>query len=202
MVENVRKAVKMTGIQCAFMLDTKGPEIRTGLLKGGKPVQLKAGQELEILTKAADDYEGDTKTISLDYTNLPNIVNTGSIIKIDDGLIVCEVLASLPKEFRVRVRVQNSAELGQRKGVNLPGSPVDLPDVTEKDVRDFTFAVKNNMDFIAASFTRRGAAVREIRGYLGDAGKNIKIISKIESELCAVVVAVFCFLLLLFSLRC
>lgn len=182
-LENVREAMRLSGKSCAIMLDTKGPEIRTGLLPQGKPVTLQAGQTLTILCAA--DFEtfiGDVNTINVDYQNLYNVVSIGSVVKIDDGLIVTRVLSIDSDNKSLVVRVENSAELGQRKGVNLPGTPVDLPSVTDRDKADLLFAAEHQYDLIAASFTRKAEDIQVMRQVMGEKGKNIKIIAKIESQ--------------------
>jgi len=179
-IVNVREACARTKKLCALMLDTKGPEIRTGKLKGGVPVQLLAGQQLTIVTNAGPDFLGDSDKIAMDYGNLWRIVKPGSVIKIGDGLIVCHVVSTAENE--VKVIVTNTAKIGQTKGVNLPGAVVDLPAITARDVEDLKFGVKNGVDFIAASFTRKASDVIEMRKVLGPQGENIKIISKIENQ--------------------
>lgn len=183
-LSNVRQAMNQAGIVCGLMLDTKGPEIRTGLLVGGKNINLAAGQTL-VLRCDVDmkTFEGTSQEIAVDYKNLPRAVQPGSVIKIDDGLIVCNVLECQIEPPLVRVQVQNSAELGQRKGVNLPGAAVDLPPVTEQDKNDLRFAAANGFDMVAASFMRNAAGVNEIREILRSAGgPQIKIVSKIENQ--------------------
>lgn len=163
---------------CAIMLDTKGPEIRTGLLVNHANVNLIAGQELIITT----DYSflGNSGTISCSYASLPTTVKVGGTILMADGNIQCEV-----KEISdtwVKVVVKNSAVLGEKKNMCLPGCYVDLPTVTEKDEDDLeNFALKYNVDFIAASFIRKASDVETIRDILGSRGAHIKIISKIEN---------------------
>jgi len=182
-VENVRAAMEKAGRKCALMLDTKGPEIRTGLLTDGKAIILKSGSELLIWTsKDYNIFVGNSSEICVDYRNLSAVVQVGSIVKIDDGLIVTKVSAVNHSEGWIKVLITNTAEMGQRKGVNLPGSPVDLPAVTPRDKLDLVFAAENGLDLIAASFARDAAGIREIRAILGEKGKNIKIISKIESQ--------------------
>jgi len=181
-VENVREACRITGINCAILLDTKGPEIRTGLLKGSS-LSLSAGQEIDVLTHVPDDFQGDENGIRIDWRNLAKHVRVGGLIKIADGLILLKVTQIFPEEGRVRCRALNAAVLGDRKNVNVPGAQVDLPDVTEKDKLDFGFALRLGLDFIAASFTRSGAAVREMRRVLAEYNNtSIKIICKIENQ--------------------
>lgn len=177
---NIREANKQRPDKsCAIMLDTKGPEIRTGLLQGHQPVQLTEHQELFIST----DYTllGDSNTISCSYSKLPSSVKVGSTILIADGTIMTEVTEIL--EAGVKVRVTNTAKLGEKKNMCLPGCVVDLPTITEKDEDDLeNFALLYNVDFIAASFVRRASDVEEIRDILGPRGSHIKIISKIENH--------------------
>ena len=161
------------------MLDTKGPEIRTGLLVDGKPIELKEGQDLEIVT----DYtiKGDNTRISCSYPTLPTSVTVGSSILIADGTLVCTV-----KELRatsILVRVCNHVKLGEKKNMNLPGVIVDLPTITEKDKIDLVeFGVKYGVDMIAASFVRKASDIATIRATLGPGGRHIKIIAKIENQ--------------------
>ena len=113
--------------QCAILLDTKGPEIRTGFLKDHEKVELKAGQELDILT----DYSamGTNEAITCSYKSLPTTVSEGSTIYVGDGNLTCKVLST--SKDRVTVRVQNDYVLGERKNMNLPGAIIDLPTLTE-----------------------------------------------------------------------
>jgi pyruvate kinase len=161
------------------MLDTKGPEIRTGLLVDGKAIELKEGQDLEIVT----DYTvlGDATRISCSYVTLPTSVKVGSSILIADGSLMCTV-----KELRaasVLVRVCNNVKLGEKKNMNLPGVIVDLPTITEKDEHDIVnFGVKYGVDMIAASFVRKASDIAKIRETLGPAGRHIKVVAKIENQ--------------------
>ena len=156
-----------------------GPEIRTGLLKGHAPISLVAGQDLTICT----DYsiEGDSTRISCSYPSLPKSVKVGSSILIADGSVVAEVKALLPDG--VVVRVLNSATIGEKKNMNLPGVIVDLPTITEKDRDDLVnFGVRHGVDMIAASFVRKASDIETIRAVLGPDGRHIKIIAKIENQ--------------------
>jgi len=109
------------------MMITKGPEIKSGNLRDGKPVQLVAGQNLEIVTDYA--MEGDDMRVATSYKALPDSVSIGSLILIDDGRVTCEVIEVL--ENSVKTMVKNDAVIGERKPMHLPGSIVDMPTVTD-----------------------------------------------------------------------
>jgi len=179
-LDNARKAAEELNVVLAIALDTKGPEIRTGLLKDDIEIDLKVGQELIVTVNPARSTDGDENTIYADYTNLPKVISAGGLIYIDDGLISLEVL-EVGDDF-VKTRVVNSGRLGSRKGVNLPDVNVDLPAVSEKDKKDLIFGVEQGVDMIFASFIRKASDVREVRDVLGEQGKDIKIISKIENH--------------------
>jgi len=179
-VENLRNALKQRPDKhCAIMLDTKGPEIRTGMLKDHKPIDLENGQELEIVT----DYniEGDNTRIACTYKSLPESVQIGSTIFIADGSVTCEVSEIL--ENSVKVKVLNSATIGERKNMNLPGAILDLPTLTDQDEADLVdFGLKKGIDMVAASFVRKADDIENIRDVLGPRGAQIKIIAKIENQ--------------------
>ena len=167
----------------AILLDTKGPEIRTGFFQekcGGK-IHLKAGQALEITTDYS--YKGDESKIACTYEKLPTSVKPGSTILIADGSLVLTVTECLASS--VKCKVENDQSIGERKNMNLPNVKVDLPVLQEKDINDLQkFGVPNQVDFVAASFVQSAADVLYIRSIL-DAdprGKDIKIISKIENQ--------------------
>ena len=179
-LERIRAALaERPGVHVAIMLDTKGPEIRTGLLVDHKPVSLKEGQDLEIVT----DYTvlGDATRIACSYATLPTSVVVGASILIADGTLMCTVKELRPAS--VLVRVCNSVTLGEKKNMNLPGVNVDLPTITEKDKDDLVnFGLKHNVDMIAASFVRKGSDIAVIRDTLGPAGRHIKVVAKIENQ--------------------
>eukprot|EP00884_Botryococcus_braunii_P001900 jgi/Botrbrau1/11710/Bobra.0195s0039.1 len=180
-LDRLRQASKNTGIMCAVMLDTKGPEIRTGFLENEQPVKLVTGNEVTITT----DYtiKGNEKLIAMSYKKLAEDVKVGSQILCADGSIVLEVLETNPSEGTVRCKCLNNATLGERKNVNLPGVVVDLPTLTEKDEVDLVeWGIPNDIDFIAASFVRKASDLDYIRKVLGPQGRNIKIISKVENQ--------------------
>jgi pyruvate kinase len=181
-LDNLKIAMQNTQILCAVMLDTKGPEIRTGFLKDEKPIQLKEGQEVIIST----DYtiKGDVETISMSYKKLPVDVKPGNTILCADGTISLTVLSCDTEAGTVRCRCENTATLGERKNVNLPGVVVDLPTLTEKDKEDILeWGVPNNIDMIALSFVRKGSDLVHVRKVLGPQhAKNIQLMSKIENQ--------------------
>ncbi|XP_044482222.1 pyruvate kinase, cytosolic isozyme-like [Mangifera indica] len=180
-LDNLRTAMVNTGIFCAVMLDTKGPEIRTGFLKDGKPIQLKQGQEITIST----DYtiKGDDKMICMSYKKLVQDVKPGMVILCSDGTISFTVLSCDVEAGLVKCRCENSAMLGERKNVNLPGVIVDLPTLTEKDKEDILkWGVPNQIDMIALSFVRKGSDLVEVRKLLGEHAKNIMLMSKVENQ--------------------
>ncbi|KAG2966518.1 Pyruvate kinase [Phytophthora cactorum] len=162
----------------AIMLDTKGPEIRTGFLANKDKVTIKKGSTLELTT----DYEflGDETKIACSYPELPQSVKVGGSILVADGSLVLTVTDI--KEDGVVTRANNTATLGERKNMNLPGCKVMLPTLTEKDEDDLVnFGLVHGVDYIAASFVRTGQDIDNIRQVLGPRGRAIKIIAKIEN---------------------
>ena len=161
----------------AILLDTKGPEIRTGVLKGGKRIMLKAGEQFTLTT---EEIEGDESKVSITYEGLVQDVDAGRVILIDDGLIELKVVGKSEKE--IFCEVINGGELGERKGVNVPNVAVRLPAITEKDKDDIRFGVEQGIDFIAASFVRNAECVLEIKAYLKERGAPyVPIIAKVEN---------------------
>jgi pyruvate kinase len=151
------------------------------MLEDGKPVQLTAGQEVTITTDYAKP--GNSGLIAMSYPKLAHDVKPGSTILCADGSIVLEVVSTNPGAGTVQARCKNTAMLGERKNVNLPGVVVDLPTLTEKDVDDLlNWGVPNEIDLIAASFVRKGADLDHIREVLGEKGRYINIISKVENQ--------------------
>lgn len=179
-VENCRKAVAelKQSRSVAILLDTKGPEIRTGKLKGGKDVKLAEGQTFTFYTDST--YIGDENGVATSYKCLPTSVKPGDRILCDDGLIGMRVQECDVQGGRVVCIVENDGMLGETKGTNLPGIKVNLPAITEKDASDIRFGVEQGVDFIAASFIRKAADVLEIRKLIQ--GTSIQIISKIENQ--------------------
>lgn len=173
LVKSVREELDLP---IALLLDTKGPEIRTGLLKDEKKVVLKEGEEYVLTIR---DVIGDEKIGHITYPGLPQDIRIGNRILIDDGLIELEAVHLTDTD--ITCRIINGGELGMRKGVNIPNVKVNLPSITEKDKADILFGVEQGFDFIAASFVRNAECVREIKDLLNEHGVYIPVISKIEN---------------------
>ena len=182
-VERVRRVSEELGMPVAILLDTKGPEVRTGLLEDGKKISVSTGDEIVVTAQPTDEsFHGNAGHISLDYLNLPSEVEKGSIILIDDGLVGLEVQSVDGNDMHCVVT--NGGEIGERKGVNLPNVEIGLPAITERDRQDILFGISENVNYVAASFIRNGKAVREIRELLdSNGGEHISIFPKIESSL-------------------
>jgi len=178
-LDRVREAAKNMNKHVAIMLDTKGPEIRTGFFADdAKKIVLAKG---ETITLTSDySFKGNKSKLACSYQSLATSVKQGQSILVADGSLVLTVLSCDPAAGEVDCRIENNAVIGERKNMNLPGVHVDLPTCTEKDIDDIqNFACKYDLDFIAASFVRKASDVEFIRSKLG--GKDIKIISKIEN---------------------
>ncbi len=176
-LDQLKSVREELNLPIAALLDTKGPEIRTGLLKDGQKAMLEEGQKFTLTTQ---NIEGNNTIVHINYDGLPADVAAGNRILIDDGLI--ELCVESVEGTEIHCTVVNGGELGQRKGVNVPNVRINLPALTEKDKEDIWFGIEQGFDFIAASFVRSADAIIEIRQMLDVAGSNIKIIAKIENE--------------------
>ncbi len=176
-LKRIREIEAKTGKPIALLLDTKGPEIRTGDFKNGK-VQLEIGQEF-ILT--GREVMGDETITHITYENLYQDVHAGSRILIDDGLI--ELKVKKVKGEDIHCEVMNAGPVSNHKGINVPDVHLNLPYLSQKDMADIAWGVENGVDFIAASFVRNAEDVKKLRWFLEErGGQDINIIAKIENS--------------------
>jgi pyruvate kinase len=181
-IDNARAAEKsQPGRPVAIALDTKGPEIRTGNTPGDEDIPISAGSELNITTDEKWATSSDAENMYVDYKNITKVIEKGRTIFVDDGVLAFEVL-DVVDEKTLRCKAINNGKISSRKGVNLPKTDVDLPALSEKDQNDLKFGVKNGVDMIFASFIRRADDILAIRKVLGEEGKDIQIIAKIENQ--------------------
>ena len=183
-IQRARTISARLGCAVAILQDLQGPKIRTGTLQDGKPVTLVDGSRITITTR---DVEGNAQTLSTNYKALPQDVKAGDRILLDDGLLELRVLGA--NETDVQCEVVYGGELGEHKGINLPGVAVSSPALTEKDRDDLRFGVAQGVDYIALSFVRKPEDAREaqqlIRQYISEIygvedGRKIPLIVKIE----------------------
>lgn len=175
-IENLRQGARESGKLLAIMLDTKGPEIRTGRLASG-PVRLEAGQRFVLTSR---DVPGSSQEVQISYPALPQEVTPGTAILLADGLISLKVEETTSTD--IVCQVMNGGELGERKGINVPGVRINMPFMNDKDREDILFGIEMGVDYIAASFVRSADDVLEIRRILEQEGADIDIIAKIESQ--------------------
>ncbi|MGX0480620.1 pyruvate kinase [Staphylococcus pasteuri] len=177
-IDTIRKVAKRLNKTVAILLDTKGPEIRTHNMKDGV-IELEKGKEVIV---SMSEVEGTPEKFSVTYDNLINDVQVGSYILLDDGLVELQVKDIDHNNGEVKCDILNTGELKNKKGVNLPGVKVNLPGITDKDADDIRFGIKEDVDFIAASFVRRPSDVLDIREILEQEKANITIFPKIENQ--------------------
>ena len=176
-LDMIKKLREELNLPVAALLDTKGPEIRIGDVEGGK-LELKPGQEFTLTT---EEMLGTEKKVTITYKELYKDVEPGDSILIDDGLIGMEVVRI--DESDIVCRVKNGGFISNHKGVNVPSVELNMPFVSPKDLADIVFAVEQDYDFIAASFTRTAEDIMEIRKILqGHGGEKIHIIAKLENK--------------------
>ena len=175
-IELFRKVRDEMGLPAAVMLDTKGPEIRTGDFKDGKAFLTPS--EKFILT--TNEVDGNENICSVSYKKLPDNLKKGNRVLIDDGRIVLEVVEVNATD--IECVVIEGGQISNHKGVNIPDIRLDMPYLNEKDKSDLLFGIENDVDYVSASFVRRKEDVICMRKFLDyNGGHNIKIISKIEN---------------------
>lgn len=181
-IDNARESEKVfPGRPLAIALDTKGPEIRTGNTVEGKDWPITAGHVMTFTTDEQYAKACDDKIMYIDYKNITKVLEKGKIIYVDDG-VLSFVVEEIVDDKTMRVKAVNNGQISSHKGVNLPNTDVDLPALSEKDKADLRFGVKNKVHMVFASFIRSGEDIREIRKVLGEEGKQIQIIAKIENQ--------------------
>ncbi len=176
-IDTIKEVRSQKGAPIAILLDTRGPEIRTGDFEE-KDIRLEVGQNFTI---TMDDIVGNKERCTVTYKGLVNDISIGNRILIDDGLI--ELLVKEVTEKDIICEVINSGYINNKKGINIPGVKISLPAVTAKDESDIIFGIENDIDYIAASFVRKARDIIEVKEILEkNGGKKIKIIAKIENQ--------------------
>lgn len=176
-IDNVRKVEERLRRPVATLLDTKGPEIRTGMLPNHEKIQLESGKEFYLFFEAV---EGNADGVHVDYPDLYKEVSVGQEIFIDDGSLLLSVEALDPAAIKCRVLV--GGELGEKKGVNVPGANLSVPTLTDKDISDIRWGVEHKVDYIAVSFVRTKEDILGVRKVLEEHLGESKIIAKIETR--------------------
>jgi pyruvate kinase len=174
-IERLRRAANRENRTICILQDLQGPKIRTGRLKGGVAITLKAGSRLTITPR---DVEGTASVISTTFQGLAREVGPGARILLSDGLIELRVLRAQGED--VECEVINGGSLGEHKGINLPGVALSIPALTEKDRVDLGFGLKHGVDMLAISFVRSAADVRAVKQIIADHGADLPVIAKLE----------------------
>ena len=180
-IKNVKALNAEKGWNTGMILDTKGPEIRTGYLENDEPVMLRTGDIIRITM----DYSflGNAKKVAISYPGLYDDISVGGRILIEDGNLTLKVLEKDEATRELICEAQNDRKLKNKRNCNVPGVILNMPYVSPKDKADMEFACDQDLDFIAASFVRRADDIRQIREILAAKGNDhIKIISKIENQ--------------------
>ncbi|KRX81907.1 Pyruvate kinase PKLR [Trichinella sp. T6] len=196
-IDDEKIPVRKTGIICTIGPSSRSVDMLVKMIVSGMniarlnfshgshegaetEVDLRRGDEIILTTDEKYQMCCTEKIVYVDYKNIGKVLKKDMRVFIDDGLI-CLRVREIGADSLTCV-VENGGKLGSRKGVNLPGAKVDLPAVSDKDIRDLQFAVKNNVDMVFASFIRNAEGVRVLRKVLGEEGKHIKIVAKIENH--------------------
>ncbi len=172
-LKNIRKAEEKIGYPIPIMVDLCGPKLRLGEID--KPFEVKEGDEI-ILT--SESIKGSREKVSTTYTNLPNDVSQGDPILINDGLLKFEVIEASGKD--VKCRVIDGGLMQPKKGINLPGTKMTIPLITEKDKSDIEFGIKYGADFFAMSFVRNSDDIKELKSIILRKTADIPVIAKVE----------------------
>jgi pyruvate kinase len=173
--ERLRRVAEAEKRTICILQDLQGPKIRTGSLKGGVPVMLKAGSRITITLR---DVEGTANLISTTFPELAREVGSGARILLSDGLIELRVLRVRGED--VECEVINGGLLGEHKGINLPGIALSIPALTDKDRADLEFGIKHGVDALAISFVRSAADVDEVKQIIASHGSDLPVIAKLE----------------------
>lgn len=174
-LKNIQTAVQKTGLPCQIMQDLGGPKIRVGNFQSGA-VCLKEGDNFTLTT---DEISGDQNRVPVNYPNLPKEIETGHFVFIRDGRIKLEVTEVKGDDVICKVLI--GGEIRNKSGVNLPNSNLSAKSLTEKDLADLEFGIKNKIDFIALSFVRSSSDILDLRKILEERGSPAKIVAKIET---------------------
>ncbi len=175
-IERTTKLNETLSSPIGILMDTQGPEIRTG--DTSQIIDLKPGEKVAITVR--DETDVESTSIHVNYDDLINKVKVGNLISVDNGLMNFEVLKK--EEALLHCKVLHGGRLGSKRHVNIPGVRIDLPSLTEKDKQDILFGVKQDVDFIALSFVRSASDVEDLKGFLKSSLNKVKIISKIEDK--------------------
>ena len=177
-IDKIKEIREKYNIPIAILLDTKGPEIRTGNFENGK-IDVVSGQTFTLV--GSREIMGNESMVNTTYPDLYKDVKPGSVILIDDGLIKMEVEKIEGKD--VICHVKNDGKISNKKGVNIPDVHINMEYLSEQDKKDIIFGIENDVDFVAASFVRCAEDVRLIRELLdNNGGENVNIIAKIENS--------------------
>jgi len=176
-LESIRAVEQRLGTPLATILDTKGPEIRTGKLKDGHPVFLVQG---ETFCFVPEEIEGDEGQVTISHAEICSELHAGQDVFIDDGTLQLKVLEA--QGTRLLMEVLVGGELGEHKGVSVPGARLKIPTLTDKDRNDIRWGLDNGLDYIAVSFVRCRDDIMEVRRVMEELGGSMKIIAKIETS--------------------
>ena len=174
-IARARAAAEKLARPLAILVDLSGPKIRTGELRDDKPVTLEPDALFTITT---DPIVGDNKRVSTNYADLPRVVKPGTRLLLDDGAIA--IVVETTTDTDVTCRVIDAGVLGERKGINLPGVPLPIDSLTEKDIVDLKWAVSQKADYIALSFVRRASDCERAKQMIKEAGGHAPLVAKIE----------------------